>query len=135
MRKIYMMTNECFEIIKKKSIKRNTKMNKIQLLELQMEELQETDEEYQKLADQKKLDEELIKDTEYIDDEERVGETLTFSRAIDNLQVILRFTQLLCENHNLDLQRILCEQLNANGKRKFFQYNIIQNLARIFEQY
>lgn len=61
----------------------------------------------------------MIKDTEYIDDEERIGETLTFSRAIDNMQVLLRFTQLLCENHNLDLQRILCEQFDANGLRKF----------------
>lgn len=42
--------------------------------------------------DQKHLDEELIKDTEYIDDEERVGEALTFSRAIDNLVILLRFT-------------------------------------------
>lgn len=92
LRKVYMMMCECFEIIKKKSIKRNTKMSKIQIIEMQLEELQKDDEEYQKLLDQKKLDEELIKDTEYIDDEERVGETLTFSRAIDNMQVLLRFT-------------------------------------------
>ena len=119
MRKIYNMMNECFEVIKKKSIKRNTKMSKINIISIQLEELDEHDEEYAKLMDQKKLDEELIKDTEYIDDEERIGETLTFSRAIDNMQVLLRFTQLLCENHNLDLQRILCEQFDANGLRKF----------------
>lgn len=75
---------------------------------------------------QKKLDEELIKDTEYINDEERIGETLTFSRAIDNLTVLLRFTQLLCENHNLDLQKILCTQTDENGNRKTQQYNIVQ---------
>lgn len=108
MRKIYNMMNECFEVIKKKSIKRNTKMSKINIISIQLEQLDEDDEEYAKLMDQKKLDEELIKDTEYIDDEERVGETLTFSRAIDNLSVLLRVTQLLCENHNLDLQRIIC---------------------------
>ena len=85
--------------------------------------------------DQKKLDEELIKDTEYIDDEERVGETLTFSRAIDNLIVLLRFVQLLCENHNNDLQNILCCQVDKYGKKKSVQYNIVQNMARMFEQY
>ena len=100
-------------------------MSKIKILELQLEELDQEDEEFQKLTDQKKLDEELIKDTEYIEDEERVGETLTFSRAIDNLQVLLRFTQLLCENHNLDLQKILCCQTNLNGDLKVNQFNII----------
>lgn len=97
------MTCECFEVIKKKAVKRNSKMGRIKLLEEQLELLDEEDEEYLKLMGQKKLDEELIKDTEYINDEERVGETLTFSRAIDNLSVLLRFTQLLCENHNLNL--------------------------------
>lgn len=135
LRKIYQLMCECFELIKKKSIKRNQKMSKIILLDLQLEALAENDEEHQKLMDQKKLDEDLIKDTEYIDDEERVGETLTFSRAIDNLQILLRFTQLLCENHNLDLQNILCVQTDQNGRRKNKQYNLIQNLARMFEQY
>lgn len=34
LRKVYIMMCECFELIKKKSIKRNTKMSKIQILEL-----------------------------------------------------------------------------------------------------
>ena len=46
LKKIYNMMSETFELIKKKSIKRNTKMSKIQNLELQMEELDEEDDEY-----------------------------------------------------------------------------------------
>ena len=118
LRKIYNLMSECFEVIKKKAIKRNAKMSKIKIIDIQLEELEEEDEEHQKLMEQKKLDEEMIKDTEYIDDEERVGETLTFSRALDDLSLLLRFTQLLCENHNLDLQRILCFQVDTNGENK-----------------
>lgn len=83
-----------------------------------MEDLNEDEEEYQKLLEQMKIDEELIKDTEYIEDEERVGETVTISRAIDNLLVLLRFLQLLCENHNLNLQKVLNFQTNVDGRHK-----------------
>ena len=51
MRKIFNMMSESFEVIKKKSIKRNTKMSKIQILEIQLEELHPEDEEYSKLMD------------------------------------------------------------------------------------
>jgi hypothetical protein len=44
--------------------------------------------------------EDELKDTEYITDEIRDGEEMTLSRAIENITVILRFMQLLCENHN-----------------------------------
>jgi len=47
--------------------------------------------------------EEEIKDTDYIMDEVRDAEELTFSRAVENLAIILRFLQLFCENHNLHL--------------------------------
>lgn len=47
--------------------------------------------------------EDEIKDTVYIDDELRDGEEMTLSRAIQNFNVILRFLQLLCENHNINL--------------------------------
>lgn len=83
--KIYSMYNEYFDVVKKKSIKRNTKMSKITLIEQLLSELDPKDKEYSKLSDQKKIDEEQIKDTEYVEDEERVGETLTFSRAVDNM--------------------------------------------------
>ena len=46
LQKIYMLTCECFEVIKKKSIKRNAKMSKIKIIEIQLEELDEEDEEY-----------------------------------------------------------------------------------------
>jgi hypothetical protein len=36
-------------------------------------------------------------------------EVLTPQRALSYLQIILRFMQLLCENHNLDLQNMLRE--------------------------
>ena len=42
-----------------------------------------------------------IKDTDYNPDEDRIGEELSVSRAIDTITTILRFVQLLCENHNL----------------------------------
>jgi len=51
MRKIFNMMSESFEVIKKKAIKRNQKMGKIQILELQLEELDPHDEEYSKLMD------------------------------------------------------------------------------------
>ena len=100
-----------------------------------MSELQENDEEYQKLLDQKKLDEEQIKDTEYIEDEDRLGETTTFSRSLDNLKILLRFLQLLCENHNLYLQQVLCEQKDPGNIMKMKQVNIVSLSARMFEQF
>ena len=60
------MQNEYFEIVKKKSTRRNAKMSKITLIEQLLSELDPNDKEYSKLADQKKIDEEQIKDTEYV---------------------------------------------------------------------
>ena len=60
------MQNEYFEIVKKKSTRRNAKMSKITLIEQLLSELDPKDKEYSKLADQKKIDEEQIKDTEYV---------------------------------------------------------------------
>jgi septal ring factor EnvC (AmiA/AmiB activator) len=71
-------------------------------------EVEEDDEERMKLEEQRKSLEDEIKDTEYIADELRDGEEMTLSRAIENIKVILRFLQLLCENHNIALQNILC---------------------------
>lgn len=47
--------------------------------------------------------EDEIKDTVFINDELRDGEEMTLSRAMTNFTVILRFLQLLCENHNINL--------------------------------
>lgn len=72
--------------------------------ELDQEEMKEEhEEERAKLEDQKKVILEDIVDTKYIQYEDRIGEELTLSRAIDNIKIVLRFIQLLCENHNHDL--------------------------------
>ena len=100
-----------------------------------MQGLDPTDEEYGKLAEIVKVFEEEIKDTEYAPAENREGEEPTFSRSLDNLVVILRFVQLLCENHNLNLQNALCEQRNAEGKIISKSVNIVSQMARMFENY
>jgi len=46
---------------------------------------------------------EVLRETETNEDE-LMGEEMTISRAIDNVTNFLRFLQLLCENHNLNLQ-------------------------------
>jgi hypothetical protein len=48
------------------------------------------------------LEDELM-ETEFIADELRDGEEMTLSRSIENIIVMMRFIQLLCENHNLAL--------------------------------
>ena len=102
------MLAECFDLIKKTQVKRNNKYNKIVELDRQLEELEEDDEEnMNKFEEQKRVLLDDIKDTEYISDEDRVGEELSVSRAIDTITILLRFIQLLCENHNLHLQKIL----------------------------
>lgn len=47
--------------------------------------------------------EEDIKDTKYIMEELISGEEQTITRSIKFLRLILKFLQLLCENHNLTL--------------------------------
>ena len=59
-----------------------------------------------------------IVDTKYVPNEDRIGEDLSLSRCVDNLTILLRFIQLLCENHNLELQMILNTQLNEDGRPK-----------------
>ena len=100
------MLAECFDLIKKSQVKRNTKYNKIVDLDTKLEELDEEEDEesYKKFAEQKRVLLDDIKDTEYIPDEDRVGEELSLSRAIDTITKLLRFIQLLCENHNIHLQ-------------------------------
>lgn len=86
------------------------------------------------MEDQRRAFEDEIKDTEYKSDELRDGEELTLSRAMENINVQFRFLQLLCENHNLALQKILGCQTNIENRPKPKSVNIIVLLARIFEQ-
>ena len=120
MLKVYDMVYECFELIKKRQQKRIQKRSKIIDLESRMEELdpQEDEEDLGKLEDQKTVILEDIVDTIYVPCEDRIGEELTLSRAIDNISILLRFIQLLCENHNYELQMILNTQVNADGRQK-----------------
>ena len=139
--KLKEMLVECFDVIKRSQFKRNTKMQKISEIDQKiadMVEFEEIDEDQQKKFDaQKKVLEDDIVETTYIADEDRVGETLSVSRAIDTFNILLRFIQLLCENHNLDLQQILNTQINEEGKnkREFLQENIIYLLARNFDTF
>jgi len=55
------------------------------------EEDEDVQEMIQKLRDQRRGLEEEIKDTEYIQDENRDAEELTLSRAIENMILMLRF--------------------------------------------
>jgi hypothetical protein len=59
---------------------------------------------------------------------------MTLSRAIVNIIVIMRFLQLLCENHNFSMQKMLNVQTNIEGRPKPKSVNIVQQLARIAEQ-
>lgn len=98
--------------MKKNQIKRNVKCAKIIGIDFTLQEMldrhvEEDDEELCKLQEQRKALEDEIKDTEFIQDELRDGEEMTLSRAIENIRVILRFLQLLCENHNIHMQKML----------------------------
>jgi hypothetical protein len=58
---------------------------------------------------------------------------LTVTRAIDNTIIILKFLQLLCENHNNTLQNALRSQSNRNGKVKGNAFDLCHFLAKNFE--
>ena len=98
------------------------------------EEDEDVQEMIQKLRDQRRGLEEEIKDTEYIADENRDAEELTLSRAIENLILMLRFIQLLAENHNLNLQKTLNDQKTPEDKTKPKSVNLVVVLAGMFGQ-
>ena len=98
------------------------------------EEDEDVQEMIQKLRDQRRGLEEEIKDTEYIADENRDAEELTLSRAIENLILMLRFIQLLAENHNLNLQKTLNDQKSPEDKTKPKSVNLVVVLAGMFGQ-
>ena len=52
---------------------------------------EEDEEDLAKLQDQRKVVLEDIVDTVYVPYEDRIGEELTLSRAIDNIVIVLRF--------------------------------------------
>jgi hypothetical protein len=77
--------------------------------------------ELNKSIESKRLLEEELLTTDFDENENPASYTtneLTVKRSIENSKVILRFLQLLCENHNPSLQNILREQLTDEGRTK-----------------
>lgn len=111
------MIIDAFDEIIRSQIKRNElKMKKIGLdkkikeLENLTVQTKQTKVELNKLKEQCRLNEEDIKSTDYDETENPaayVTNELTVRRAITDGFSILRFMQLLCENHNPNLQNIL----------------------------
>ena len=93
LKKVSHILSETFDKIKKSQDKRNTKFEKIVDIEKRLEGIDEEEdyENYKKYNDALKLLRDDIKDTEYVEDEDRIGEDLTFSRAFDTIIILLRF--------------------------------------------
>ena len=92
LQKISDMLGECFDSIKKSQVTRNTKLSKIILLDQRLEQIDQDDEEaLSKIEEQKRVIMDDIKVTEYVPDEDRIGEAMSVSRALDTITIILRF--------------------------------------------
>lgn len=103
----------CYELIKKSETKRNILMQKHYSINNKIEEMTELignpeHQEIKKLEQQLMIVEEEMREMES-QYETADSEVLTPQRALSYLQIILRYMQLLCENHNLDLQNMLRE--------------------------
>jgi hypothetical protein len=84
--------------------------NKIDELKSISEPTKQIRKELEKTIEQKRVIEEDIKATDCDDSENPAAYTtndLTVKRALNNSKIILRFLQLLCENHNPNLQNAL----------------------------
>lgn len=62
-------------------------------------------------------------------------DVLTPQRALKYLQLIMRFLQLLCENHNLSLQNQLREQINIDGNVSGKSFDFVSQLARMIGEF
>ena len=71
------------------------------------------------------------------DDQAEVKDSsaLTPNKALKSLQIILRFFQLLCENHNGNLQNTLREQMTMDNTANPKSFDFVSQVARIFIQY
>jgi hypothetical protein len=99
--------NQCYELIKKAESKRNMMMQKHYSISNKIDEMTELigKPEHPEI---KKLEQQLIIVEEEMREQEQQYETnddevLTPQRALKYLQLIMRFLQLLCENHNINL--------------------------------
>ena len=94
--------------------------------------------ERNKLIEQKRVTEEEFKATDMDENENPASYTtneLTVARSINNGKVILRFMQLLCENHNINLQNALRQQMNEDDKAKNNSFDFCSFLSRRLEEF
>ena len=107
------MLVEAIEFMKKTQVKRNELKLKLIQVNNRIEELNAIDvhtkvskQELLKCKEQQRVLEEDIESTKLNENENPATYTtnkLTVRRACDNSSIILRFMQLLCENHNINL--------------------------------
>ena len=94
--------------------------------------------ELNKLLTDKKFIEEELKDTEYDIDENPstyVNNELTVARAINDITLLMKLHQLFCENHNLNCQNSLRQQLNEDGKVKANSFDFPTYYAKMLENF
>mmetsp|Transcript_11845 Transcript_11845/g.18241 ORF Transcript_11845/g.18241 Transcript_11845/m.18241 type:complete len:138 (-) Transcript_11845:2224-2637(-) len=137
------MLLEAFESLDKSQAKRNELKSKLIQIEKRLADLEEIESptkaqkvERNKTKELKRVIEEDIKTTELDENENPASYTtneLTVARAINNAKVILRFMQLLCENHNINLQNALRQQLNEDEKGKNNSFDFCSFLSRRLE--
>ena len=131
---------ENFEIIIKEEHKRNELQLTVIRIENKIEELNasldspESEMELKKQEDALKIVEEEIKDFE-LRNEQKDEEELTPKRALVSLKNILRFMQLLCENHNPHLQNALREQTNKEGHLHGKSFDFISYMSKMLGMY
>jgi hypothetical protein len=137
------MLNDAFESMKKTQYKRNEQKLKLIQINNKIEELKAVSEpnklirkELEKTIEQKRVIEEDIGRTDCDENENPATYTtndLTVKRAINISKITLRFLQLLCENHNPNLQNALRVQLSEDGKQKTNSFNFCSFLSKNLE--
>lgn len=135
---------EAFDYLRDSQVKRNE--SKLKLISI-IKKIEETEAlqqnkttrlELKKLRDQQRVTEDDIKSTDQDDQENPssyITNDLTVNRALRNCIAILKFLQLLCENHNYNLQEILRVQVNEDGKLKLNSFDFISTLAKQLESF
>ena len=131
--------NTCYELIKKSESKRNLLLQKHYSIQNKIDEMTELignpeHIEIKKLEQQLMIVQEEMKDAES-QYETADDEVLTPARALSYLQIILRFLQLLCENHNLKLQNMLREQINIDDNISGKTFDFVSQLARMVGEF
>jgi len=92
------------------------------------------DEEVKKQEEQEKLIEEEIRELD-LKQGSKDEDELTPHLALQNLKKLLRFIQLLCENHNPNLQNQLREQTNAEGNLLTKSFDFVSHIAKMLGYY